>query len=95
MAEKTPAQKKAQQKYMEKFVRVEIRMEAEKRSIIQAHADSLGESVNAFINRAIDHEMARDGGSSPQGRGGASAEAGAVSLPTEEETAAQQLSEGE
>ena len=85
MAEKTPAQKKAQQKYMEKFVRVEIRMEAEKRSIIQAHADTLGESVNAFINRAIDHEMERDGNSSPQDRGGAPAGGGVVSLPSEGE----------
>ena len=25
-----------------------------------AHADSRGESINIFINRAIDHEMERD-----------------------------------
>lgn len=27
---------------------------------IKAHAQTLGESVNGFINRAIDHEMERD-----------------------------------
>ena len=53
MGEKTEAQKKAQQKYMEKFVRVEIRMDAEKREIIQAHAEARSESVNGFINPAI------------------------------------------
>ena len=60
MGEKTEAQKKAQQKYMEKFVRVEIRMDQQKRDAIQAHAASKGESVNTFINRAIDGQMERD-----------------------------------
>ena len=45
---------------MEKFVRVEIRMDQAKRDTIQAHAESQGESVNAFINRAIDNQMERD-----------------------------------
>ncbi len=61
MAEKTDAQKRAQKAYMEKFVRVEIRMGAEQRAAVQAHAAARGESVNSFINRAIDHEMERDG----------------------------------
>lgn len=60
MAEKTESQKRAQKAYMEKFVRVEIRMTAEQREIIQAHASALGESVNGFINRAIDETMERD-----------------------------------
>ena len=60
MGEKTEAQKKAQQKYMEKFVRVEIRMDAEKREIIQAHAEARSVSVNGFINRAIDEAIERD-----------------------------------
>jgi uncharacterized protein (DUF1778 family) len=62
MAEKTLAQKKAQQRYMEKFARVEVRMTAEKRDAIQAHAAARGESVNAFIGRAIDETIERDGG---------------------------------
>ena len=60
MAEKTEAQKRAQKAYMEKFVRVEFRTTSEKRSIIQAHAEARGESVNGFINRAISETMERD-----------------------------------
>ena len=45
---------------MEKFVRVEIRMDQAKRDAIQSHAEGRGESVNAFINRAIDNQMERD-----------------------------------
>lgn len=60
MGEKTEAQKRAQKAYMEKFVRVEIRMTQEKREAIQAHAEAQGESVNGFINRAIDNQMEQD-----------------------------------
>ena len=60
MAEKTQAQKRAQKTYMEKFARVEIRMPPQQRDALQAHAAARGESVNGFINRAIDHEMERD-----------------------------------
>lgn len=60
MAEKTEAQKRAQKAYMNKFVRVEIRLTADKRDAIKAHAESRGESVNSFINRAIDEAMERD-----------------------------------
>lgn len=35
-------------------------MTPEKRTIIQEHAVSMGESATAFINRAIDEAMARD-----------------------------------
>ena len=60
MAEKTEAQKKAQQKYMEKFAVARVRMEQERYAAVQAHADAQGESVNAFINRAISETMERD-----------------------------------
>ena len=60
MAEKTEAQKRAQRTYMEKFVRVEIRMSPEQREAVQAFSDAHGESVNAFINRAIAEAMERD-----------------------------------
>ena len=60
MAEKTEAQKKAQQKYMEKFAVARVRMEQERYSAVQAHAHAQGESVNAFINRAISETMERD-----------------------------------
>ena len=35
-------------------------MKAEKRSIVQKHAASMGESATAFIKRAIDETMERD-----------------------------------
>lgn len=60
MGEKTEAQKKAQQKYMEKFAVARVRMNREKYDRIQAHAEAQGESVNSFINRAIDNQMAQD-----------------------------------
>lgn len=60
MAEKTEAQKKAQKNYMSKFSRLQIRVDREKQEAIQVHAASHGESVNAFVNRAIDETMERD-----------------------------------
>ena len=60
VGEKTEAQKKAQQKYMEKFAVARVRMDREKYDLVQAHAESRGESVNGFINRAIDTVMQQD-----------------------------------
>ena len=60
MPEKTEAQKRAQKAYMEKFARLEIRTTVERRDAIQAHAEAHGQSVNGFINRAIDETMERD-----------------------------------
>lgn len=62
MPEKTEAQKRAQKAYMGKFARVELRMTQEKRDAIQAHAEARGESVNAFVGRAIEETMQRDNG---------------------------------
>lgn len=44
----------------EAYDRVNLTMPKGKKEIIQTHAAAQGESVNAFINRAIDHEMERD-----------------------------------
>lgn len=60
MPEKTEAQKRAQKNYMDKFAIARVRMEKSRYEDIQAHAAAQGESVNGFINRAIDHEMERD-----------------------------------
>lgn len=60
MMEKTKAQKDAQKKYMEKFNVLRVRMDHEKAETVKAHAEAQGESVNGFINRAIDETMARD-----------------------------------
>ena len=60
MPPKTDAQKKAQKKYMENVATIQIRTTAERRDTVKSHAEARGESVNSFINRAIDHEMERD-----------------------------------
>ena len=54
------AQKKASVRYLEKLDEVRIRMPKGKKATIQAHADSQGESINAFIGRAIQETMERD-----------------------------------
>lgn len=55
------AQQKAVNKYMAaNYDRVNVTMPKGKRDIIKAHAESRGESVNGFINRAIDGQMERD-----------------------------------
>ena len=60
MSEKTAAQKKAQKAYMQKFARVELRMTLQNRESVQENAAARGESVNAFINRAIRNQIERD-----------------------------------
>ena len=42
MGEKTEAQKRAQKKYMASFVEVKVRMTPERRSAVQAHAETQG-----------------------------------------------------
>ena len=40
--------------------RINLVVEKGKKDIIKAHAETIGESVNAFINRAIVEAMERD-----------------------------------
>lgn len=55
------AQKKASEKWQhEKVDDIRFRVTKGKRAVIQAHAQSQGESVNAFLNRAVDETMERD-----------------------------------
>lgn len=57
------AQQKAVSKYMKQNYDVyQIRMPKGKKDVIKAHAEARGESVNAFIGRAIDETMERDNG---------------------------------
>ena len=56
----TQARKEANARYNSKFVEVKVRMTPERRSVVQDHAASMGESATAFINRAIDETMTRD-----------------------------------
>ena len=74
------AQQKAVNKYMAaNYDRINLTVAKGQRDIIKAHAETQGESVNGFINRAIDHQIShdRDKGSSetlqgPPGGGGIS-----------------------
>lgn len=57
---------KAQQKAVNKYIKenydvFQIRMPKGKKDIIKAHAESRGESVNSFINRAVVETIKRDG----------------------------------
>ena len=51
----------AKRKYNEKaYDRMSLVVKKGKKDIIAAHAKANGESVNGFINRAIDETMERD-----------------------------------
>lgn len=57
---------KANQRAVNKYVktnydRVNVTMPKGRKDEIKAHADAHGESVNGFINRAIDETIQRDG----------------------------------
>lgn len=57
----TKAQQKAVHKYVKaNYDRQELTMPKGKKAIIKAYADAHGESVNSFINRAIEEAMERD-----------------------------------
>jgi uncharacterized protein (DUF1778 family) len=56
----TEAQLRASKKYHEKFDDLRIRVPAGEKHVIEEHASSLGESVNAFVRRAIIETMERD-----------------------------------
>lgn len=56
----TEAQAKAHKKYMEGVATIQLRMTVEKREEIKKHAADMGESVNVFVNRAIDETIERD-----------------------------------
>ena len=55
------AQQKAVSKYMkENYDVYQIRMPKGRKDEIKAHAEAQGESVNGFINRAIDNQISQD-----------------------------------
>ncbi len=55
------AQQKAVNKYMSaNYDRINLTVAKGRKAVIQAHAGSQGESVNGFVNRAIDETMERD-----------------------------------
>ena len=57
------AQQRAVSKYMkENYDVYQIRMPKGRKAEIKAHAEACGESVNGFVNRAIDETIERDQG---------------------------------
>jgi predicted HicB family RNase H-like nuclease len=55
------AQRRSVRKYNEKaYDRIELKVTKGKKAILQAHAADLGESLNKFVNRAIDETVERD-----------------------------------
>lgn len=59
----TKASQKAVNKYMkENYDRINLTMPKGKKEAVQAHAARMGQSVNAYINTAIEEKMERDQG---------------------------------
>ena len=59
------AQQKAVNKYMkENYDRINLTVPKGKKEIVSTHAQAHSESVNGFINRAIDETMERDNAAS-------------------------------
>ena len=57
----TEAQKKANAKYIAKaYDRIELKAKKGRKDLIKAHAESKGESINGFVNRAINETMERE-----------------------------------
>lgn len=92
------ANQRAVNKYKKNnYDRIEITVPKGQRAVFQAHAATLGESVNGFIGRAILETMERDSGgaaSETAQNGPESTQGGgAVSLPSETLKAAQRAAE--
>ena len=87
--------------YQNKFIakaydRVNLTMPKGKKEIvqvIQAKADAQGESVNAYINKAIDQRMERDGARGPQVGAEGPQVGGGVFIPPDTLERAQQAAE--
>lgn len=61
------AQQKAVSKYMKNnYDEIKVRTPKGRKTEIKAHADSQKESVNSFINRAIDETMKGDNSALPE-----------------------------
>lgn len=54
------AQQRATKKYQAKLQRIYLWLSPEQKEFITTHAEKTGESVNAFVQRAIAETMVRD-----------------------------------
>ena len=67
MSPASKANQKAVAKYMKNnYDEIKVRVKKGKKETITEHATKSGESVNAFINRAIDETIQRDEEGTPQ-----------------------------
>lgn len=65
MSPASKAQQKAVNKYMkENYDRINLTVPKGKKEIVSTHVQAHSESVNGFINRAIDETMERDNAAS-------------------------------
>lgn len=62
---------------------VRLQVKKGKKEVIKAHAEARGESVNGFINRAIDNQISQDRRKGPSEAVQGPSEGLAVSLPSE------------
>lgn len=77
-------------RYMAKaYDRINLTVPKGQKEVIKAHAEAQGESVNGFINRAIDEAMGRVAPDSAQER----PQAGGLQLPTKALKTAQEAAE--
>ncbi len=88
---------KANQRAVNKYVknnydRINVTMPKGKKDIIQAHAEAQGQSVNGFINAAIDAQMGKPS-TSPSEAPTTHDGAGVVSLPSEAIQTAQEAAQ--
>ena len=63
--------------------RVNLTMPKGRKDIIKAHAEAQRESVNGFINRAIDHQISQDRRKGPSETLQGTSESGSISLRQE------------
>ena len=90
------AQQKAVNKYMAaNYDRINLTVPKGKKDTIQAHAESQGESVNGFINRAIDNQISQDRRKGPSEAAQAPLEREKVYLPSEREKGQETAQNGE
>ena len=92
---KAMAVSKSQQKAVHKYVRanydrMELTVPKGRKELIKAHAEAQGQSVNAYINEAIDEKMSREAVESPTTH----VDTLGVSLPCEASKRAPAASEG-
>ena len=88
------ASTRAQNRYIAKaYDRINLTVPKGKKEVLQAHAETQGESVNGFINRAIDNQITQDGHKGPCEAQQALSGAGVVSLPSEAFRTAQEAAE--